>query len=60
MSDWGGAHDTRECALNGLDLEMGTETNYDDFYLAQPYLNCCKTANCRWPASTTKSGAICA
>ncbi len=38
VSDWGGAHDTRECALNGLDLEMGTERNYDDFYFAKPYL----------------------
>jgi beta-glucosidase len=42
MSDWGGAHDTRECALNGLDLEMGTETNYDDFYFANPYLKLLK------------------
>src|SRR5450432_653414 len=39
VSDWGGAHDTRECALNGLDLEMGSVTNYDNFYFAQPYLN---------------------
>ena len=39
MSDWSGAHDTRECALNGLDLEMGSETNYDNFYLAHPYLD---------------------
>jgi len=39
MSDWAGVHDTREAALNGLDLEMGTERNYDDFYLAQPYLD---------------------
>lgn len=39
MSDWAGAHDTRQCALNGLDLEMGSETNYDNFFLAQPYLN---------------------
>ncbi len=38
VSDWNGTHDTREAALNGLDLEMGTETNYDDFYLAGPYL----------------------
>ena len=37
MSDWDGAHDTRECALNGLDLEMGTEKKYDDFFLAKPY-----------------------
>ena len=39
MSDWAGTHDTREAALNGLDLEMGTETNYDNFYFAQPYLD---------------------
>ena len=39
MSDWAGVHDTREAALNGLDLEMGTERNYNDFYLAQPYLD---------------------
>jgi beta-glucosidase len=38
MSDWGGVHDTREAALNGLDLEMGTDKNYDAFYFAQPYL----------------------
>jgi beta-glucosidase len=43
MSDWDGAHDTRECALNGLDLEMGTEKKYDDYYLAQPYLNLLKS-----------------
>jgi beta-glucosidase len=42
MSDWAGAHDTRECALNGLDLEMGTDTNYDDFYFANPYLKLLK------------------
>jgi beta-glucosidase len=39
MSDWDGTHDTRQAALNGLDLEMGTEKKYNDFYLAQPYLN---------------------
>jgi len=39
VSDWGGVHDTREAALNGLDLEMGTDKNYNDFYLAQPYLD---------------------
>jgi beta-glucosidase len=43
LSDWDGAHDTRECALNGLDLEMGTEKKYDDYYLAQPYLNLLKS-----------------
>jgi beta-glucosidase len=39
MSDWAGVHDTREAALNGLDLEMGTDKKYNDFYLAQPYLD---------------------
>lgn len=48
ITDWGGAHDTREAALNGLDIEMGSYTNglttegegftYDDYYLARPYL----------------------
>ncbi|MDE6136792.1 MAG: glycoside hydrolase family 3 C-terminal domain-containing protein [Muribaculaceae bacterium] len=47
ITDWGGAHDTREAALNGLDIEMGSFTNgltseseftYDDYYLARPFL----------------------
>ena len=38
MSDWDGTHDTRQAVLNGLDLEMGTGKKYDDYYLAQPYL----------------------
>ena len=46
ITDWGSAHDTREAALNGLDLEMGSWTNgltwgrsnaYDDYYLAKPF-----------------------
>lgn len=46
ITDWGGAHDTKEAALNGLDIEMGSYTNgltseanfgYDDYYLAAPY-----------------------
>lgn len=37
MSDWNGTHDTREAVLNGLDLEMGTEKPYEDFYLAGPF-----------------------
>lgn len=48
ITDWGGAHDTREAALYGLDLEMGSYTNgltsesaftTDNYYLANPYLN---------------------
>jgi beta-glucosidase len=45
MSDWGGAHDTRECALNGLDLEMGSQQDYDSYYLAQPYEDALKAGS---------------
>lgn len=27
ISDWGGTHDTFQAAMNGLDIEMGTDTN---------------------------------
>jgi beta-glucosidase len=39
MSDWGGTHDTKEAALNGLDIEMGAMKNYDKCYLAQAYID---------------------
>ncbi len=51
VTDWGGAHDTREAALYGLDLEMGSYTNgltseseftTDDYYLADPYIEMLK------------------
>ena len=47
VSDWGSAHDTKEAALNGLDIEMGTGTDgltittknaYDFYFLARPFL----------------------
>lgn len=47
ITDWGGAHNTKEAALYGLDLEMGSYTNglttesintTDDYYLANPYV----------------------
>lgn len=46
VSDWGSAHDTKEAAINGLDIEMGTGTNglttseenaYDYYFLAKPF-----------------------
>ena len=46
VSDWGGAHDTRQAVENGLDMEFGTWTDglafgtsdaYDNYYLASPY-----------------------
>jgi beta-glucosidase len=39
VSDWGGVHDTKQAALNGLDLEMGTNKPYDEFYLAKPFID---------------------
>ncbi len=48
ITDWGGAHDTKQAALNGLDIEMGTGTDgmtrsltnaYDNYYLALPFLD---------------------
>lgn len=51
VTDWGSAHDTREAALNGLDIEMGTGTDgltsstenaYDYYYLAKPFLEMLK------------------
>jgi len=38
VSDWSGTHSTAGAVLHGLDLEMGTELPYDDFYLAKPFL----------------------
>ncbi len=37
MSDWSGTHDTRAAALGGLDLEMGTEKPYSQFFLGDPF-----------------------
>lgn len=51
ITDWGGAHDTYEAAVNGLDIEMGSYTNgltsesaftYNDYCLANPYLQMLK------------------
>lgn len=51
VSDWGGAHDSKQAALYGLDIEMGSYTNgltsaakfgYEDYYLAKPFLEALK------------------
>lgn len=49
VSDWAGTHDTREAAMNGLDIEMGTDERpdkkierknfkFNDCYLGDDYL----------------------
>jgi beta-glucosidase len=37
VSDWAAVHDTREASLCGLDLEMGTDKPYDEFFLGRPF-----------------------
>lgn len=64
ITDWGGAHDTRQAALNGLDIEMGSFTNgltskavlgFNDYYLARPYLRMIKSGEL--PESTVDDKA---
>ena len=52
ITDWGSAHDTKEAALYGLDIEMGTGTDglsinhnyaYEDYFLAKPFLQMIKS-----------------
>lgn len=52
ITDWGAAHDTKQAALYGLDLEMGTGTNglttstenaYNYYFLAKPFLEMIKS-----------------
>lgn len=52
ITDWGGAHDTKQAAFYGLDIEMGTGTDglvvstknaYDSYYLANPFLKLLKS-----------------
>lgn len=51
ITDWGATHNTKEAALYGLDIEMGTGTDgltistknaYDYYYLANPFLELLK------------------
>ncbi len=52
VTDWGGAHNTKQAALYGLDIEMGTWTDgltssqsfaYDNYFLANPFLKMLKS-----------------
>ena len=54
ITDWGGAHDDRQAAMNGLDIEMGTGTDglttsvknaYDYYHLASPLLKAVKNGD---------------
>ncbi|BBE18649.1 beta-glucosidase [Aquipluma nitroreducens] len=54
ITDWGGAHDDHQAAMNGLDIEMGTGTDglttsvknaYDYYHLANPLLKAVKNGD---------------
>ncbi len=36
ISDWGGVHDTKAAAENGLDIEMSVTSNFDAYFMAEP------------------------
>ncbi len=38
LSDWAGVHDTDEAIANGMDIEMGTSKPYNEYYLADAFL----------------------
>lgn len=49
ISDWGGVYSTKEAAMNGLDIEMGTKVpvsgkrdDFDNYYMANPLLRAVK------------------
>lgn len=43
VSDWGGTHHTKEAALHGLDLEMGTDDFYPEYFFSTPFYNLLKS-----------------
>lgn len=42
ISDWGGVHSTDSAANNGLDVEMGSGSDFNQYYFAQPLLDSVK------------------
>ncbi|MGO8835969.1 MAG: glycoside hydrolase family 3 C-terminal domain-containing protein [Limisphaerales bacterium] len=49
VSDWGGVHHTDLAVRNGLDIEMGSDRDYDKYYLAEPFLKGLKSG--KYPVS---------
>ena len=69
VSDWAGTHDTREAAMNGLDIEMGTDQRPDkgisqkdfraqDCYLANDYLQMLRRGEVSEEALNDKAARI--
>lgn len=38
ISDWNAVHSTAKSLKNGLDIEMGTEVDFEDYYFAKPLI----------------------
>ena len=68
ISDWGATHDTKEAALYGLDIEMGSYTNglssqaegfgYDDYYLGNAYYEMAKKGEISEDVVNDKAGRV--
>lgn len=68
ISDWGAAHNTRESALYGLDIEMGSYTNgltsqdksfgYDDYYLGNAYYEMARKGEVSEEVVNDKAGRV--
>ncbi len=67
ISDWGGTHDTKQAAENGLDIEMGTRTDglttseanaFDRYYLATPYLEALRAGEVSMAALDDKARRV--
>ena len=54
ISDWNATHGTRAAALGGLDLEMGTERKYDDYFFANPLLKAVQAGEIPMPVIDDK------
>ncbi len=42
ISDWNAVHSTAKSLKSGLDIEMGTEVNFENYYFAQPLIDAVK------------------
>ena len=68
ISDWGAAHDTKQSAMYGLDIEMGSYTNgltteangfgYDDYYLGKAYLEMARKGEIPMSVVNDKAGRV--
>ncbi len=67
ITDWGACHNTKEAALYGCDIEMGSYTNgltseasggYDDYYLGTAYLKMARNGEIPMDVVDEKAGRV--